>query len=294
MLKRLAPAKVNLSLRILGRRSDGFHQLEGLVAFAAHGDLLRLEPAAAAQSAVALRIDGPFGPSLAGEDPASNLIVRAARLHAEATGEPVGGVFHLTKHLPVASGVGGGSSDAAAALLLLQALTRAPIGDADLRRLARSLGADVPMCLTPSAQYVSGIGEVRTPLAFERPLPALLVNPGVAVATGAVFRELAAGPLQGDPAPRLPALPQPLAPAALIDWLRGEANDLEAPAVRLAPVIGTVLAALRATAGCRLARMSGSGATCFALYDDEVAAQAAAATVAGGHRDWWVQASQLQ
>lgn len=293
---RTAPAKINLSLRILGRRADGYHQLEGLVAFSDAGDVLRVEAGEqGVAAAAALTIDGPFGAQLVAQGAADdNLVLRAARLHAAQSGERRALHFHLTKNLPIASGIGGGSSDAAAALGVLQQLAARPLDDAVLRGIARELGADVPMCLCPQAQYVAGIGEITRSVEFSRPLAAVLVNPGVAVSTREVFRELAAPRLTGDPAPRPMLPPGPLLPDTLIDWLQGETNDLEAPALRLAPVIGEVLAALRASDSCRLARMSGSGATCFAIYDDEDAAARAALLIAGQNPHWWVLATQLR
>ncbi|MFO1208007.1 MAG: 4-(cytidine 5'-diphospho)-2-C-methyl-D-erythritol kinase [Amaricoccus sp.] len=268
-----APAKVNLALHVTGRRADGLHRLDSLVAFAGVGDGLAAEDA----PDLSLAIDGPFGPALdAGPD---NLVLRAAAL-LRPPGR--GAALRLTKGLPPASGIGGGSADAAATLRLLARLWDVPLPGA---AAAFRLGADVPVCLAGRACRMTGAGEGILPLDLP-PFWLALANPGTLVPTGAVFAALAAR--DNPPMPALPAFPDA---EALLGYLAGQRNDLEPPAVRLAPSIGAVLAALRAQPACRLARMSGSGATCFGLFLSEASARAAASTIRRAEPDWWVEAS---
>lgn len=260
----LAPAKVNLCLHVLGQRADGYHLLDGLVAFAPVADVLVLSDA----PATALCVDGPQAEGVPTD--ATNLVLRAAAL--AAPGRTL--AIRLTKHLPAAAGIGGGSSDAAATARALGATDPGPL---------RGLGADVPMCLHPRAWRSRGTGEVLTPAALP-PLPAVLVNPRVAVPTAQVFAGLARHdnpPLPDD----LPDLPDA---ATAIAWLACQRNDLEAPARAIAPAIGAVLAALAATHDCGLARMSGSGATCFGLYPTDSAATAAAGALRATRPEWWI------
>lgn len=278
-----APAKINLSLRISGRRADGYHDLRSLVVFAGVGDRLTAETA----TELTLDLGGPYAAALA-NDP-DNLVLRAARLLRERSGVARGARLRLEKNLPVASGIGGGSADAAAAL---RALTRLwDIDPGALGDIAASLGADVPVCLDARPAMMSGIGEKIARLAALPRFHLVLVNPGIALATGEVFRALAAPPLRH--APVAPAAPAFATLDEMIGWLAGEANDLEEPARRLAPQIEAVLAALGASKGCRLARMSGSGATCFGIYADEAAAKAAATAIARKHSSWWIAASAV-
>jgi 4-diphosphocytidyl-2-C-methyl-D-erythritol kinase len=270
-----APAKVNLFLHVTGKRPDGYHLLDSLAVFPAVGDAVSFEP----DEALTLSIGGRFGASLAAEP--DNLVLRAARMLAAKAGMPAAGRLHLEKNLPVASGIGGGSADAAAALRLLASIWRvAP----PLHELALALGADVPACLGSAPVRMGGVGEILVPAPRLPTFGILLVNPGVPVATADVFRGRRGG---FSPAANLPeAWPDAAAMAA--DLAR-VTNDLEAAAIALAPVIGTVLATLRAIPGVLLARMSGSGATCFALFEAPAAAQAAAAQAAAASRDpaWW-------
>ena len=279
-----APAKVNLTLRVLGRRSDGYHDIESLVSFARLGDRLRFAPG----GALALTVRGPSA-AQAGDD-ADNLVRKAARaLAARIPGIGLG-TFDLEKQLPVAAGLGGGSADAAAALRLLARANDFALDDPRLYDAARATGADVPVCLDPRLRVMRGIGEVLSS-PFDLPaLPAVLVNPGVAVATKAVFAGCTPRPV---PPLDLAALAKTRSPEQFVTWLGGQANDLEAPAIVLAPVISDVLAALRALTGCRLARMSGSGATCFALFAAASEAQGAAEILAGKYPAWWVCATTL-
>jgi 4-diphosphocytidyl-2-C-methyl-D-erythritol kinase len=278
-----APAKVNLTLQVTGRRADGYHELESLVVFADVGDDLRIEPA----DGLTLTVDGPFAAGLAGEG--DNLVLRAARALAHRAGNAPGTAMTLTKNLPVASGIGGGSADAAAALRGLFRVWNLTLPAAELAALALSLGADVPVCLRGEPVVMSGIGEALQPVPAVPPLWLLLVNPGVAVSTPAVFKALA-GAFSMVTEPRLP----PPDPAGFIAWVAARGNDLEAPACRLAPAVGAVLAALRQRPDCLLARMSGSGATCFGVFASGAAARAGAAAVAARNPDWWVAPARLR
>lgn len=273
-LEGFAPAKVNLTLHVTGQRADGYHLLDSLVVFADCGDRLWLDP----ERPLGLTVSGPRAEGVPTD--AGNLILKAAAHIGAAQG-----AAHLEKHLPAAAGIGGGSSDAATALrLYAQAAGR------DLPDEGAALGADVPVCLRGRATRMSGIGEVLADQPGLPALPAILVNPGVDVPTPAVFKALA--DKDNEPMPNvLPALPDPIACAA---WLATQRNDLQAPAQALAPVITTVLARLAAAEGCALARMSGSGATCFGLFGSAAGASAAAATIAADHPDWWVQATTLR
>ncbi len=273
-----APAKVNLHLHLTGRRPDGYHTLDSLVVFA---PLAADRIEAVSATALTLAVDGIRGSELsAGED---NLVLRAARALASAA--PGQGVaLRLGKTLPVASGIGGGSADAAATLRLLTRLWR--LDPAIARARALSLGADVPVCLEGRPALMRGVGEVLLPAPGLPPFALLLVNPGVAVATGAVFRLAREAGLRPEA-----VFPSGWADASALcrDLAAATANDLELPARRLVPVIGDVLARIRDTASCLLARMSGSGATCFGIYPDLAAAEAASAALAP--TGWWRRAS---
>jgi 4-diphosphocytidyl-2-C-methyl-D-erythritol kinase len=275
-LEEQAPAKVNLDLRVTGRRADGYHELDSIVAFAAGGDRLTFAPA----RQLTLELNGPFAAALAGQP--DNLVLRAARRLAAHAGRMPQVRIALDKRIPVAAGLGGGSADAAATLRGLSRLWRLGLTDADLLPLALELGADVPVCLGSRPARMRGIGERIGPLE----LPALdlvLANPNRAVPTAHVFAGL------GAIAPAcMPDQPIPSGRADLLAWLRARGNDLEAPARRLAPVIGEVIGALAAQPGCRLARMSGSGATCFGAFDDAPAAARAARAMRQAQPGWWV------
>ncbi|CAD5298414.1 4-diphosphocytidyl-2-C-methyl-D-erythritol kinase [Bosea sp. 62] len=286
-----APAKVNLSLSVLGRRADGYHELDSLVAFAGVGDELSLTPGEAGE----LQISGPFAAGLStGPD---NLVLKAERVLREEIAGLRSGRFHLVKRLPVASGIGGGSTDAAAALRLLARLNDLPLSHPALLAAAGRIGADVPVCLEARARVMRGVGERLGPVLRLPRLFALLVNPGVAVETAPVFRALGLQSGQGHPGGVEPFQANASAPAtsaALITALAATGNDLEAPARVVAPAIGEVLSALSASPGCRLARMSGSGATCFAVFDDCRASAAAAKRLAHGRPDWWLKPTVLR
>ncbi len=283
-LRDRAPAKINLTLEIKGKRSDGYHELESLVLFADFGDELEFRPA----PDFSLSVDGPFSDGLAGGD---NLVRRAASAYAERYGLSLSGNFRLRKQLPVAAGLGGGSSDAAAALRILRKLHGQPGDLTALVPLARDLGADVPCCLHARAAIMTGIGEILHPLPASERIPALLVNPMRPLATGDVFRELNAGPLEPERAPFAP--PALTTRRELIDYAAARGNDLEPPARRLLPVIDEVLDTLRAAPGALLARLSGSGPTCFAVFTEIHEAQAATRVIARSQPRWWVQPISL-
>jgi 4-diphosphocytidyl-2-C-methyl-D-erythritol kinase len=277
-MREFAPAKINLHLHVVGRRQDGYHLLDSLVVFAGVGDWLTVSPA----RDLSLMLSGPFAAGLATEP--DNLVLRAARGLADLVGLTPTGAIRLEKNLPVASGIGGGSADAAAALRLL---CRFWAVSPDLTQLAQSLGADVPVCLRSLPALMSGIGEILAPAPLLPEAGLVLVNPGVAVSTPAVFRARTRG---FSPQAAFPAAGWASA-KALSHTLAETNNDLEAPARSLTPAISEALAALADAPGCHIARMSGSGATCFGLFNDPRAARHAADTV---RRDgWWVWGGSL-
>jgi 4-diphosphocytidyl-2-C-methyl-D-erythritol kinase len=269
-----APAKINLTLHVTGRRADGYHLLDSLVVFAGVGDRVTAVVAENLQ----LTVTGPRAGDLSGE--VDNLVLRAARM----LGQGRGAAIALDKHLPVASGIGGGSSDAAAALRVLAKLWDVPLPDT-----TAALGADVPVCMVPRARRMSGIGEVLADVPPLPPVWMVLVNPGVGVATADVFGALRVR----DSAPMPDPLPRWGDAMALAAFLRDMRNDLEWPALQVQPGIRSVLEALRATDRCLVARMSGSGATCFGLYAAEAAANAARDAVGARNPGWWVVAAQV-
>lgn len=273
-----ASAKVNLALHVTGRRPDGYHELDSLVAFADVGDELRVTPAAD----FSLTVRGPFAATVpAGAD---NLVWRAAVAVVERWPEVFAPLaITLTKNLPAVAGLGGGSADAAAVLRAMSVIADRPPPPNELAALALSLGADVPVCLHARAARMRGIGEIVTPLAAWPELPAVLANPGVAAPTAEVFAAL------GGPSGRpLPPLPARIDREAAIHWLAQTGNDLQPAAVSLHSAIGHCLRELAVLPGRRLVRMSGSGATCFALFDDAATARAAARSLKRRHADWWV------
>lgn len=268
-----APAKVNLYLHVLGRRPDGYHVLDSLAVFAGAGDVLRAESA----DGLSLEVCGPFAAGLAAE--ADNLVLRAARALAGHVGTVPRARLVLDKRLPVASGIGGGSADAAAALRLLRRLWGVRVEDAALRALAAGLGADVPVCVEARPARMGGVGDVLDPAPRLPPCGMVLVNPGVGVSTPAVFRART-GPFSA-----AAGLPEGWESAgAMASDLARLSNDLEAPAMALCPAVADVLAWLRSRPGCLLARMSGSGATCFGLFADRAAAARGAQGTPPG---WW-------
>jgi 4-diphosphocytidyl-2-C-methyl-D-erythritol kinase len=272
-MRESAPAKINLALHVRGREPDGYHRIETLFAFAGDGDELRV----AEGEGLSLSVEGPFAEGLpAGED---NLVLRAARALAERFGVREGAALVLDKRLPVASGIGGGSADAGAALRLLRRFWGIEADDRAVARIAAGLGADVPACLLSRTCRGTARGDRLETVTLPglAGTPVLLVNPGVPVSTAEVFR-------RWDGVDR----------GALGEDFRTGRNDLEAPALAVAPAIGSVLEALRGCPGVTLPRMSGSGATCFALFADEDARDAARAGIAAAHPEWWLLASRLR
>jgi 4-diphosphocytidyl-2-C-methyl-D-erythritol kinase len=284
-------AKVNLTLRVIGRRVDGYHDLESVVAFADCADRLTLTPG----TELDLTTTGP----LAGQcgEAADNLVLKAARLLAERVPNLKTGNFTLDKILPVAAGIGGGSADAAAALRLLARLNDLELDDKRLLEVALLTGADVPVCLASRACDMTGVGETLLALSLPK-MPCVMVNPRIPVATKDVFKALGLrnGELRVGATDVFRGTAWPEDGASLEDWvevLSSSANDLEAPAARIQPVIGEVLSALNASNGAWLARMSGSGATCFAIYENTAEAQRAAQKLQLDHPGWWVHAGVL-
>jgi 4-diphosphocytidyl-2-C-methyl-D-erythritol kinase len=270
-MEEIARAKINLALHVLGRRPDGYHALDTIFAFAEAGDVLRARSA----ETLSLRIEGPFAAGLEGGE--RNLVLRAARALQAEFGVEAGAALILDKRLPVAAGLGGGSADAAAALRLLVRLWDLDAGNERLAPLAARLGADVPACLLSRTVRGTGKGDALQPVDLALAgTPLLLVNPGVPLSTRAVFERWkppGSGPLPPDPG--------------------AGGNDLEPPAVALVPEVGDLLGALRRCAGATVVRMSGSGATCFAFFEDERSRDEAAASFAAQRPAWWCLSSRL-
>jgi 4-diphosphocytidyl-2-C-methyl-D-erythritol kinase len=284
-------AKVNLTLRVVGRRVDGYHDLESVVAFADCADRLSL----ADGPELRLTTTGPLAEACG--ETVDNLVFKAAQLLGDRVADLRLGEFTLDKVLPVAAGIGGGSADAAAALRLLARTNGLALDDTRLLEVAQLTGADVPVCLASRACVMTGVGETLLPLTLPK-MPCVLVNPRIPVATKDVFRAL--GLRNGEllvgasDVMRAPAWPE--AGSSVEDWvemLAASSNDLEAPATRIQPVIGDVISALSATNGAWLVRMSGSGATCFAIFENTADAQRAAQKIQLNHPQWWVHAGLL-
>lgn len=282
MIEAVAPAKINLFLHVTGKRADGYHLLESLVAFADYGDEITVEAA----EDLSLDLAGPFGPET--DTGRANLVWKAAELLRRETGTQAGARIRLVKKLPIASGIGGGSSDAATTLKLLNRLWGLDLPPARLAALGLSLGADVPVCLLARPAMMRGIGEQLDETAIYGPNHIILVNCNIKVSTADVFRRLT-----------IPAA-RDITPFAMdaggvdLASLRDRArNDLEAPAIALHPPIANVIAELGAIDGCVFSRMSGSGATVFGLFDSGAAAAAGASLLAARHPDWWVVATRL-
>ena len=279
-----ARAKLNLYLHVLGRRADGYHELDSLVAFAQVGDDLTVAPA----DRLTLAVEGPFAAALGGGGQGGNLVWRAATALAAAAEIAPRAAIRLVKNLPVSSGIGGGSADAASALILLQRLWRIRLAPARLSALALALGADVPMCLEGRPAFAGGVGERLAPVLAMPLVHAVLAHCGVAVPTKDVFARRAGG---YSAAARFRAMPDNARTLAALLAERG--NDLTSAAIAIAPEIADCLAALGGAPGCLLARMSGSGATCFGLFTDAAAAAAARASLVSRHPGWWVAATAL-
>jgi 4-diphosphocytidyl-2-C-methyl-D-erythritol kinase len=290
LLTDTARAKVNLTLRVLGRRADGYHDIESVVVFADCADTLTLEPG----PQLSLTTSGPGAQDCG--DTSDNLVVRAALLLAERIPGLTLGRFTLDKHLPVAAGIGGGSADAAAALRLLAQANGIAKDDPRVIDVARDTGADIPVCLASHACTMTGVGENLSRLSLPE-MPCVMVNPRVGVATKDVFAALglSKGEFLAGVADIMlsPGWPADDSFDAWLDAIDAGTNDLEPPALKVEPVIGDVLSALRATGGVRLARMSGSGATCFAIFASDIDARAAAQMIAKDHPGWWVHAGVL-
>jgi 4-diphosphocytidyl-2-C-methyl-D-erythritol kinase len=273
MITEAACAKINLALHVTGQRPDGYHLLDSLVVFAGLGDVVTVEKSFDA----ALTITGPQAASLPVTP--DNLVLRAARaMGAKAA-------ITLEKHLPLASGIGGGSADAAATLRALARLTGRPLPD--LTALMQ-IGADVPACMDTQPKRMQGLGEILTPLPQLPPAHILLINPGIAVPTPAVFKDLTQKTNAA-----LTEIPQFRDLRALGLWLALQRNDLEAPAIAMAPVIAEVRTAIAAQKGCVFARMSGSGATCFGLFATATEAESARNSIATAQPDWWAAAAPM-
>jgi 4-diphosphocytidyl-2-C-methyl-D-erythritol kinase len=278
-----ARAKLNLTLSVLGRRSDGYHELESLVTFADLHDLVTLEPGEGRNIVVA----GPFANYLSGE----NLLIRALALLRDADPGLRLGSVRLDKNIPVVAGLGGGSADAAALLRAVERANPQRAASVAWLEIAGRLGADVPVCLAGRPAVMRGKGERVAPVAALPAMAAVLVNPRQPLATADVFAALAAGP-----APRTAPASPPLVlsdASAAIAHMRDRGNDLERPALALLPVIGEMKAALAAAPDCRLAAMSGSGPTCFGIFAGKAQARRAAETIAREHPHWWVAATTL-
>jgi 4-diphosphocytidyl-2-C-methyl-D-erythritol kinase len=288
----LARAKVNLTLEVLGKRPDGYHELRSIVAFADFGDMLTFTPG----GAFSLTASGPMAASIDGP----NLIEKAAALVHEMLaeqGEADSGRFDLIKRIPVAAGLGGGSADAAAAIrAMLRANAHIRLDERKVERAALSVGADVPVCLRQSASVMGGVGDVVRPLEREVAFPAVLVNPGVKLSTREVFAALDAPPSPPTHASAREGVAHIAAELEAGDWmsaLLASRNDLEPAARRLEPLVQFVLTALRECAGCRFARLSGSGPTCFAIFNTAENAAAAAAALQAEFEEWWIVATRL-
>jgi len=284
IIHEFAPAKLNLYLHVTGRRADGYHDLDSLVAFASVGDQIQLEPA----SVFSFAIEGPQAIALAHEPAGKNLVVQAAQALAVLTGNTLDLKLTLIKNLPVASGIGGGSSDAAATLRALAQYWELAVTDPLLRDVAAQLGQDVLSCLVVENNYLIPSGTAPAPeLTYT---DCVLINPGKALPTPTVYKAYRESGAAFSPVAQLSEAPRNL--AALVETLRARRNDLYEPACRLMPEIQNVITALEGT-DCLLARMSGSGATCFALYSDHSSACAAAAALLTVHPDWWIEQAYI-
>ena len=277
-----ARAKINLTLRVLGRRADGYHDLESLVVFADLADTLTLQPGAETALDIAGPFAGPSGPT------ADNLVLKAVAALGQRVAGLKAGRFQLDKNLPVAAGIGGGSADAAAALRLLARVNGLSLDDARLREAALAVGADVPVCVVSTPRIMRGVGEQLSPPLELPSLAAVLINPGVALSTREVFAKFAIAQASTGIIADVPRSED-----ALIEFLAQNGNDLTQAAIACVPVIAEVLDALRAVPGVWLARMSGSGATCFALFKTAGEAAAAAWLIQAAHADWWVRPAAI-
>jgi 4-diphosphocytidyl-2-C-methyl-D-erythritol kinase len=285
-LRDTAKAKINLTLEVLGRRGDGYHQLRSLVAFAELGDALYLDP----DEELALKVDGPFAGALVGDN-----LVTAAAIAAKAKARAIRlGSFHLIKVLPVAAGLGGGSADAAAALRLLARANAGVLDQESWRELAEGLGSDVPVCLRSQPALVTGRGEIVTAVRRFPPCALVLANPGLPLSAANVYGVLVSSDLAAPPPQPTEVLDFGGSFEKLLDHAARRGNDLEPAALSLAPIIGEVLAALRQCKGARLPRLSGSGPTCFALFATQEEAERAVHSLKAKHQSWWIAATRLE
>jgi 4-diphosphocytidyl-2-C-methyl-D-erythritol kinase len=281
-----APAKVNLTLRVVGRRPDGYHDLESLVCFARTGDRLTLRPG----DALSLKVIGPRA-EVAGP-PEQNLVLKAARALAARIPDVALGHFTLLKRLPAGAGLGGGSSDAGAVLRLLVRANGLALDDPRIAEAARATGADVPVCVDPNSRWMRGLGEILSDPVRLPALPAVLVFPGAPLATKDVFAAFHAHTVPAKSSPSLTVdWERAVSSPVLLAWLKDTGNDLERPATAQLPLVADVLTALRAQPGCRLARMSGSGSACFGIFASGRSARAAARALA--RPQWWVEPTYL-
>jgi 4-diphosphocytidyl-2-C-methyl-D-erythritol kinase len=280
-----APAKLNLYLHITGRRADGYHDLDSLVAFSTIGDEVKLRPS----KDFALTIVGPQAASLLNENYEDNLIAKAMRSLAELTGHELDAKITLVKNLPVASGIGGGSSDAAAALRALARHWQLDKDDPRILEAAARHGQDVPVCVKIENNYMTATGVIAAPSLPRADI--VLVNPNKGLPTPAVYQEYKKGGDPFSPLARLKQTPQNL--GELVQELKLRSNDLYSPACRLMADVSEIIDALRTTEECLLARMSGSGASCFAVYSNAEAAQVAASKVRASNPTWWVEAGAI-
>lgn len=290
MIEVSAPAKINLFLHIVGRRDDGYHLLESLFAFTRRGDVIRIKEA----ESLSFEVVGPFAPALeaVGGGGRDNLVVRAAKVFAEKAGRPAHIAIELEKNLPVAAGIGGGSADAAATLLALNEYWQCGFDRQELEALALTLGADVPACLYPNPLYVTGIGENIEPVSLPKEYAVLLVNPRVAVSTPAIFKAFHAS---GGPFDASLENSDVFAGRKFEPFLFEQSrNTLQKPAESLCEVISDVLSELGDLGTASYVAMSGSGATCFALFDDVALAETAEQVIAGKHAEWWTMVDILQ
>ena len=285
-LRDTAKAKLNLTLEVLGGRDDFYHEIRSLVAFPALGDGLELEPG----GTLALRIEGPFAAALSGD----NLVIAAAEAARSKARAVTLGRFRLTKNLPVAAGLGGGSADAASALRLLAGANPGTLDEESWREIAEGLGSDVPACLLSRPALITGRGEVVTPVRGFPPCAVVLANPSLQLAAADVYGVLVSSDLLAPPEQPAETLGFGGSFKRLLDHAARRGNDLEPAALSLAPVVGEVLAALRRCQGAHLARLSGSGPTCFALFATEAEAKLAAAEIKATHPSWWVASTTLQ
>lgn len=287
-ISELARAKVNLTLRVLGRRPDGYHELESLIVFADVGDELHLEPG----GPVGIRVTGPFGASITGP----NLVATALSRLAEAEPRLVLGSVTLDKRLPVAAGIGGGSADAGALLRAVRRANPALAGSIDWTGIAAKLGADVPVCLASAPALVWGAGEKMTMLAGVPPLAAVLVNPLIPVPpdkTARVFASLSAPPVAPGRAPPLVSPTRIQTAEGLVDFMRSQGNDLAAAAIAVMPDIAHVQARMALCQGCMATCLSGAGPTVFGVFPGPEEARSAAAALRDSHPDWWVMPAIL-